>query len=182
VAYVVRRIRPGEWRQLRALRLAALQDAPTAFGTRYADATAFDDEVWQRQAAQNATSPTWAIFVVTTEDGRWVGMTGCAPLAEVPGTAHLHGMYVAPAHRGRPADLAARLVQAAVRWAADHTDAAWLTLGVHEDNARARACYQRIGFTETGTVVPYPLDPAKKVHILGWADFRKAPAHPTPPG
>jgi ribosomal protein S18 acetylase RimI-like enzyme len=61
-----------------------------------------------------------------------------------------------------------------IRWARDNTDASWLTLGVHEDNQRAQAFYRRIGFTETGKVVPYPLDPSKKLYIMGYEDFRQS--------
>ncbi|MGR7000153.1 GNAT family N-acetyltransferase [Yinghuangia aomiensis] len=60
----------------------------------------------------------------------------------------------------------------AVDFARAHTDCTWLTLGVHEDNHRARAFYRRLGFTDTGKRVPYPLDPAKALHILGCPDFR----------
>jgi ribosomal protein S18 acetylase RimI-like enzyme len=34
-----------------------------------------------------------------------------------------------------------------------------LVLEVHEDNARARAAYRRLGFAETGATRPYPLPP-----------------------
>ncbi|MEU9828487.1 GNAT family N-acetyltransferase [Micromonospora chersina] len=173
--YVVRRIEPGEWRELRALRLAALRVSPTAFGTSYADAAALTDEAWRQQAARSATSPTSAMFVAAAEDGRWVGMASSAPLEDVPGHAHIHGVYVAPAHRGRPAGLATRLMEIAIRWARDNTDATWLTIGVHEDNHRAHAFYRRIGFTETGKVVPYPLDPSRTLHIMGYRNFRQTP-------
>ncbi|WP_144124452.1 GNAT family N-acetyltransferase [Catellatospora sichuanensis] len=172
MTYVVRRTEPGEWRRLRALRLEALRDSPTAFGTTHADAAALADEVWRQQAEQNATSPTSAMFIAATQDGRWVGMAGSAPVDEVPGTACIHGVYVAPAHRGGSAGLASRLMDAAIRWTRDNTDASWLTLGVHEDNQRAQAFYRRIGFAETGKVVPYRLDPAKKLYIMGYQDFR----------
>ena len=171
--YVVRRVEPGEWRRLRALRLTALRESPTAFGTSYADTAALADEAWRQQAAWSATSAT---FVAVTEDGRWVGMASAAPLAEVPGHAHVHGVYVAPAHRGRAAGLATRLMEIAISWARDNTDATWLTIGVHEDNHRARAFYRRIGFAETGKVVPYPLDPSRKLHIMGYRAFRQTPA------
>ncbi|MEU6238472.1 GNAT family N-acetyltransferase, partial [Kitasatospora sp. NPDC047058] len=63
----------------------------------------------------------------------------------------------------------------AIAFARDNSGAAWLTLGVHEDNPRARAFYRRLGFADTGKVVPYMLDPAEKLHILGYQDFRTAP-------
>lgn len=99
-------------------------------------------------------------------------MAGCAPLDEVPGTACIHGVCVAPAHRGRPAGLATRLMDLGIRWTRDNTDASWLTLGAHEDNHRAPAFYRRIGFTETGKVVPYRLDPSDKLYIMGYENFR----------
>lgn len=172
MTYVVRRTEPGEWRQLRALRLEALRDSPTAFGTTYADAAALADEAWQQQAEQGATSPTTATFIAATRDGDWVGMAGSAPVEVVPGTFCIQGVYVTPAHRGRTAGLAARLVEMAIAWARDSTDASWLTLGVHEDNERAQAFYRRIGFTETGKVVPCRLNPARKITILGYERFR----------
>ncbi|MEU7820383.1 GNAT family N-acetyltransferase [Catellatospora sp. NPDC049133] len=172
MTYAVRRIEPGEWRQLRALRLEALQDSPTAFGTTPADAAALADEVWQQQAEQAASSPTTATFIAVAADGRWVGMAGSAPVEVVAGTYCIQGVYVTPAHRGRAAGLAARLVDAAITWARDVTDASWLTLGVHEDNERAQAFYRRIGFTGTGKVVPCRLNPARNITILGYEKFR----------
>ncbi|QMU71493.1 GNAT family N-acetyltransferase [Streptacidiphilus sp. P02-A3a] len=172
VAYAIRRVASEEWRELRELRLNALREAPTAFSTRYADAAAEDDSVWRRRAAHEAESPTAATFVATTEDGHWVGMTGAGPLELLPGYAHVHGVYVAAAHRGGRAGLARRLMAAGIDWARTRTDAAWLTLGVHEDNEHARGFYRRIGFSDTGKVVPYALDPAQQVHIMGYDAFR----------
>jgi ribosomal protein S18 acetylase RimI-like enzyme len=174
MTYVVRRARPQEWRELRALWMEALQDAPTAFGTTYADAAALADDDWRQRAAENATSPVSATFIAVAEDDRWVGMASSGPLNEVPGTAHIHGVYVTPAHRGQTAELATQLVDAGIRWARDNTEASWLTLGVHEDNQRAQAFYRRVGFTETGKIVPYPLDHSKKLYIMGYEDFRQA--------
>ncbi|WP_167544505.1 GNAT family N-acetyltransferase [Micromonospora chersina] len=153
-----------------------LRESPTAFGTSYADMAALTDEAWRQQAEQSATSATSATFIAATEDGRWVGMASCAPLEEVPGHAHIYGVYVAPAHRGRQSGLATRLMEVAIRWARDNTDATWLTIGVHEDNHRAQAFYRRIGFIGTGKVVPYPLNPSKTLHIMGYRNFRQTRA------
>ena len=172
MTYVVRRIGPSEWRELRAIRLEALLDSPLAFSASHADTAALADEWWQRQAAEGAASASLATFVAADEDGRWVGLASSAPLDEVPGTAHIHGVYLAPAHRGRRTGLAARLMEVGIAWARDHTNSACLTLGVHQDNGRAHAFYRRLGFQETGTVVPYALDPSQKIHIMGFASFR----------
>ncbi|MEW2384129.1 GNAT family N-acetyltransferase [Micromonospora sp. NPDC047707] len=171
--YQIRRIVAGEWRQLKSIRLEALQDAPTAFSTPLAEATAFSDTVWQQEAAREADSASSATFVATDEAGDWAGMAAVAPLAEVPDHAHVHAVYVTPAHRG-PAGPAVALMAAAIRFASDHIDVASLTLGVHEGNPRARAFYRKLGFTETGKAIPYALNPSQKVHILGYQDFRSA--------
>jgi RimJ/RimL family protein N-acetyltransferase len=41
-----------------------------------------------------------------------------------------------------------------------------LRLLVHEDNARARAAYVRLGFAPTGRSSPYPLDQTKVEYEL----------------
>ncbi|MFE6055606.1 GNAT family N-acetyltransferase [Kitasatospora sp. NPDC056446] len=169
--YVVRRIAAEEWRELREITLEALRDSPTAFSLSYADTAARPDDGWQRQAVAEATGEESATFAVRDEDGAWVGVAGVEPIPHVPGTVHVHGVYVAPAHRGS-AGPAADLVWAAVRHARDHTDARWLTLGVNESNVRALAFYRRLGFEDTGKVIPYVRDPAEKVHILGYPGFR----------
>ncbi|MEV1146837.1 GNAT family N-acetyltransferase [Micromonospora sp. NPDC049799] len=169
--YDIRRMAAGEWRQLRAIRLEALQDSPTAFSTPLAEATAFSDAVWQEEAAREAHSASSATLVAIGEAGDWVGTAAVAPLADVPDHAHVHAVYVTPAHRGASGPAAA-LMAAAIRFASDHTDAPWLTLGVHEDNPRARAFYRKLGFAETGKAIPYVLNPSQTVHILGYQDFR----------
>jgi GNAT superfamily N-acetyltransferase len=112
------------------------------------------------------------MFVASAEDGHWVGMAGSGPLDRVPGTAVIHGVFVSPAHRGGQAGPAARLMEVGIEWARDHTDASWLTLGVHEHNDRARAFYRRFGFKDTDTIIPYVLDPSQRVHIMGYDGFR----------
>ncbi|MGI5215404.1 GNAT family N-acetyltransferase [Plantactinospora sp. CA-290183] len=117
--YHIRRVAAGEWRQLSAIRLEALQDSPpTAFSTPPAEATAFSDTVWQQEAAREADSASSATFVATGEAGDWVGMAAAAPLADVPDHAHVYAVYVTPAHRG-PAGPAAALMAAAIRFARD---------------------------------------------------------------
>ncbi|SEM13432.1 GNAT family N-acetyltransferase [Streptacidiphilus jiangxiensis] len=190
--YVVRRITSGEWRELRALRLEALKDSPTAFSVTYAATEAFPDQVWQAMAAEAATSDSTALFVAvavavdetrptdptdstdsTDPAGAWLGMAGAAPMVDIPDHAHVYSVYVTPAHRGRrgPADA---LMRAAIGFAEAHIDVAHLTLGVHESNVRAQTFYARLGFEPTGLRVPYPLDPAEQLVILGYPAFRPA--------
>src|SRR5262245_58770770 len=104
---VVRRVRSDESLRLRALRLRALADAPSAFGSTLAREEAFPDEVWRERAASGAAGEDRVTYIA--EDGdRWIGMaTG---LMEPGGRLDLLGMFVAPSVRGQR--LGAVLVEA----------------------------------------------------------------------
>ncbi|WP_405552504.1 GNAT family N-acetyltransferase [Streptomyces canus] len=167
--YVIRRITAEEWRELRAIRLESLLDSPDAFGVRHADAVALSDRTWREQAERAAADD--GLFVAINETGSWAGTAGVAPLDGIPDTAHVHAVYVAPAHRG-PDGPARALMEAAVDFAREHTDCTWLTLGVREDNHRAMAFYRHIGFHDLGKTVPYPLYSTKFLRILVCPDFR----------
>ncbi|MFE5588376.1 GNAT family N-acetyltransferase [Kitasatospora sp. NPDC056531] len=155
--YFIRRMTSTEWRELRTIRLEALRDSPTAFSSSYDDAATLPDDVWQQRAAVEATSEEGATFIAADEAGNWVGIAGVAPLPDVPDHVHVHSVYVSPTYRG-PAGPAADLLKASIRYAQDHTDIRWLTLGVHESNERALAFYRRFGFEDTGKTVPYVLN------------------------
>ncbi|GAA2238727.1 MULTISPECIES: GNAT family N-acetyltransferase [Kitasatospora] len=169
--YFIRRMTGTEWRELRTIRLEALRDAPTAFSSSYDDTAALPDGVWQEQAAVEATSEERATFIAADEAGNWVGLAGVGPLPDIPDHVHVHSVYVSPKYRG-PDGPAAGLIRASIRHAQDHTDVRWLTLGVHESNGRALAFYRRLGFEDTGKIVPYVLNPSEKLLILGYPDFR----------
>ena len=171
MTYLIRRMTAGEWRELRAIRLEAVRDTPTAFSTSYAELAAHPDAYWQEQAAAEATSEQDATFICSDRDDGWVGSVSAGPLIEVPDHAHIHAVYVRAGHRG-PAGLGARLVAAAISFAEQHIDVSRLTLGVHESNTRALAFYRRIGFRMTGKVIPYRPDPAQKCYIMEYHDFR----------
>jgi len=72
-AVEIRRIRAGEGLRLRALRLHALADAPTAFGSNLAREQAFPESTWHERAAGNAAGRD-RVTVIAEDGGRWVGM------------------------------------------------------------------------------------------------------------
>jgi ribosomal protein S18 acetylase RimI-like enzyme len=141
--YLIRRMGSGEWRELRAIRLEAVRDTPTAFSSSYAELASHPDVFWQERAAAGATSGSGATFIASDRNDDWVGSASAEPLAEVPDHAHIHAVYVRAGHRG-PTGLGGRLMEAAIRFAEQHIDVSRLTLGVHENNTRALAFYRRI--------------------------------------
>ena len=56
---IVRRVRANEAEELRAIRLAALEADPTAFGRTHAEQVAYDTQHWRMRAAGSDTSQTF---------------------------------------------------------------------------------------------------------------------------
>src|SRR5713101_7200883 len=99
----VRRIRADEGLRLRTLRLHALADAPTAFGSTLAREEAFPESVWHGRAARGAEGGDLVTFVAE-QGGQWVGLaTGLAEDREAPQLPGpvLAGMFVDGAERRR---------------------------------------------------------------------------------
>lgn len=146
----VRRVRPGEWALLRAVRLAALADAPAAFGSTTAREVAFGEAEWRRRATSAPNFIAWRedepVGLVTVIGRGSDGETG------PPAEWELVSMWVSPDARGSgAADLLVSAVTQVVR--AESADR--LVLWVADGNARARAFYLRAGFRPTGVRQTY---------------------------
>ncbi len=155
----VRRIRADEGLRLRTLRLHALADAPTAFGSTLAREEAFPEHVWHERAAGGAAAVDRVTFIAE-QDGRWVGLaTGLAddPDGSEKSGPMLVGMFVDGAERRRGVGLA--LVEDVAAWARTR-EAASLFLWVTSSNEPAIALYRRCGFRPTGKTRPVAHTPS----------------------
>ena len=145
----IRRIRADEGLALRALRLHALADAPTAFGSTLAREEEFPDSVWHERAAGGASGTDRVTFIAERAD-RWIGLaTGLADGPDVEGPM-LVGMFVDAADRRRHVGVA--LVEAVTDWA--RARGRTLSLWVTSTNTPAIALYDRCGFRATGESRP----------------------------
>lgn len=163
----VRRVFATDADRVRALRLEALSDpvAGIAFLETRENAEVQPPSFWTDRTVGAALGDTAAQFIAERGD-EWVGtVTVLLPEpASVDDFGRVHpeehsllvGVYVSPAHRGT--GLLAELVAAAGAWAEDRGRTAML-LDVHQDNARARAAYERLGFVPTGHVWAGPNGP-----------------------
>jgi GNAT superfamily N-acetyltransferase len=147
---VVREVAPDDWEILRDVRLAALREAPHAFGSNYAREAAFTEEQWRGRI--NDRSVTY--FAYLPENPEPAGLAG---VYVADGVADVVSMWVRPSARGHAVGEA--LIGATADWAKAR-DHAWLLLWVTETNTSARKLYQRCGFTLTGERQPLPSDPA----------------------
>jgi ribosomal protein S18 acetylase RimI-like enzyme len=139
------RIGPDEWETFRDLRLRALREAPSAFGSRYDNWVQAPDSRWRDRLANVPFN------VVARRDGELVGMA--SGVLDGEDGAELISMWVDPAARG--AGVAAALVAAVVEWSTGAGRTTYLM--VRSDNARAMAAYVRAGFIDLG--IPPDRDP-----------------------
>jgi GNAT superfamily N-acetyltransferase len=152
----IRRVHPDEGLRLRALRLEALADAPTAFGSTLAREQAFTEAVWHERATEGAAGGSRITYIA--EDGdHWVGMvTGLLDLPDEPHPC-LVGMYVQPAARAR--GVGGALVEAVLGWAR-RRGATRVGLWVTSTNLAAIGLYERSGFRVTGNTKPLDHTPS----------------------
>lgn len=154
----VRSTKTEDWPLLKQVRLAALLDAPTAFGVSYQTAAAYTDEQWKVRASSAGTE-FWLAF----DKDQPVGMIGAAV-----SSAHrfnLIGMWVDPAARG--SGLAARLV-ASVKARALGKGFDRIYLDVSPDNTRASNFYIKQGFAFMDEWEPLQSHPHITVQTMVW--------------
>jgi len=148
----VREVTGDDWELMRDVRLAALAEAPSAFGSTHAREAAFTEERWRGRISER--SVTYFAYD-ETDDATPAGLAG---VHVADGTAEVVSMWVRPAFRGRRVGEA--LIEAAASWAKSRSFAT-LLLWVTESNMPAQRLYARCGFTPTGECQPLPSDPSQ---------------------
>lgn len=142
----------GDWRLWRHLRLAALAEAPGAFGSTFAEWSGSGDT----DARWRARLAGVGLNLVLTVGGEPLGMVS-ATAHNADGEVELISLWVAPARRGR--GVGDEAVQQVAAWACNQHPGDALVLSVKTDNGRARALYERHGFVDAG---PSPDDPDER--------------------
>ncbi|HEY1628599.1 MAG TPA: GNAT family N-acetyltransferase [Tepidisphaeraceae bacterium] len=151
----VRRITERDAELLREIRLRALSNSPTAFGSTFAGEAALAAEEWQKRARDRSHSENDVNFFAFDGDVG-CGIIGCYRQADEPGKATIVSMWVLPQARRKGVGM--RLIQAVEQWAR-RLGLSHLLLDVVNNNAAAIAFYQKLGFRFTGESGPYPNNP-----------------------
>jgi GNAT superfamily N-acetyltransferase len=121
------------------LRLAALKEAPYAFGSKFDVEAGASEEQWRERVAG------WTRFAAEV-DGQVVGLVGAGP-GEFSGAAALTSLWVDPRFRGL--GVGSALIDAVEAWALGQ-GLSQVLLWVTETNHVAERLYERRGFTRTG--------------------------------
>jgi GNAT superfamily N-acetyltransferase len=139
----------------KTVRLTALQDAPTAFGSTFAKESQLSNEDWLRRAS------TWnsgrSVCFIAMDEGAACGIVAGKCDDSRPRQAWLMSMWVASTHRRT--GLGSRLVSAVELWARNQGITELRLMAVCT-NSTAMRFYERCGFAKTGRTEPYPNDPA----------------------
>src|SRR3984957_5838576 len=151
---LVREMITGDWRALRDIRLEALRDAPTAFGSTYECEAQRGEQHWRDRISRGGTFLAYLPDLDPSDPSDPAGLIG--GYQEDPLTVELVSMYVRPRARGRGVGEA--LVATVINWAGQRNAAA-VHLWVTATNTPARALYERCGFALTGDQQPLPSDP-----------------------
>ncbi len=135
------------------VRLEALQDSPTAFGSTYARESRFTDAQWLKRAAN--LSGKRGIGFLAMEGDAPCGIIGAFLDEHQRDKAQIVSMWVAPAWRRT--GLGTLLIHAIRSWA-QTSGVRTLNLMVTSCNQAAIEFYHRCGFTMTGNTAEYPND------------------------
>jgi ribosomal protein S18 acetylase RimI-like enzyme len=149
---VIERITPQTALVFKDVRLRALLDAPTAFGSTYAKESTLPDEEWMKRAVRWSSEGS-AMFLA------YKGEIACGIIGsfeeEDPQGAQVISMWVDPGFRR--AGVGKALIEAVVDWARSRA-VRELKLMVMSVNRGALAFYERMGFRMTGETAVYPND------------------------
>jgi RimJ/RimL family protein N-acetyltransferase len=142
----IRRLTPADASAFQALRLAALQEAPSAFGSSYEEERDLSaSTIEERLTARPDRGPFGAF-----EDDALVGLIalGRENMNKLAHKALIWGMYVTPSARGRGVGRA--LLLEALSFARSVPGIRQVNLCVNASNERAIRVYESVGFKSFG--------------------------------
>jgi RimJ/RimL family protein N-acetyltransferase len=142
VSLIARRLMPADAEAYKAIRMEGLVNEPAAFGSSLAEEAEQPDGYWTDRLGKNFM---FGLF----EDEALLGVAGfyLEGMEKVRHRAHLIGVYLRPAARGKGAGQL--LLQAVIEKARQKANQ--LHLAVTTDNKPARRLYERMGFVVYGT-------------------------------
>ena len=155
----IRTTEDRDWLILKEIRLAALLDAPTAFGVSYQTAITNSDEQWKQRASSTTQPKFWLAF----NEDKGIGMIGAG--VDQTGRYNLIAMWVKPESRGL--GVAECLVNA-VKSDSIERGFKQIFLDVSPNNLRASRFYRKQGFVFIDEEKPLDSHPEIQVQTMKW--------------
>jgi ribosomal protein S18 acetylase RimI-like enzyme len=153
--FVIRRTNATDGALLRDLRIAALTEAPYAFGAKLSDVMAEPLDAFQTTASRHASSDISTSFIAFAGDIA-IGTVGAFVEQQAPYRAFICALWLHPEKRG--SSIASELVGTACSWLRQRSGPevfAWIA----DANARTLTFYRRLGFSATSDRQPLPSNP-----------------------
>lgn len=136
----------GDESVLREIRLRALADSPSAYGSSLEDEIALTDSDWRIRLARADA----ATFVCMDDDGTAVGLVTGVIDDDFANVGWLLSMWVEPTKRG--IGVAGQLIDEVIGWTRVKNCTS-LLLQVTEGNTSAERAYEKRGFRRTGVTI-----------------------------
>lgn len=143
----VKPMSPDQWQLYKAVRCAALAEAPYAFSSTLEGALERSDEDWARITRQYASDPKGTTFFAF-ENEIPCAMSACVMDGD---EAEMLAVWVDPAYRRK--GVGGALLDFASEWSKSQ-GAELLKVGVFDDNPGALAFYRSAGFSDRGETKP----------------------------
>ena len=136
---------PRGWRDLRAIRLEALQSEPAAYSSSYEETLGRSVEHWQQRLANDQS-----VHLLARAQGRPISMLGGYLGSDDAddSVAVVFGMYVASQHRGK--GIGRLLLTTLIDRLSAFPQITTIRLGVTETQDPARKLYESVGFQVVG--------------------------------
>ena len=142
----IRRLTPADAAAFQALRLDALREAPSAFGSSYEEESEFRAAVIEGRVAPKQDRGPFGAF----KNEELIGLValGRENFKKLSHKALIWGMYVAPAARGQ--GIGRALLSEALSLARSVPEIQQVNLCVNANNANAIRLYESVGFRAFG--------------------------------
>ena len=142
-------IKNSEWREYRNIRLAALKEAPDAFGSTFESAREYPDQEWEKRCAFLDIQTDYPLVAII--DGIFVGIVWSKISQPEKTICHIYQMWVKPEYRGL--NLGRKLLIDSISWA-QSKNVESIQLSVTCGNSPAQKLYESLGFIATGDSEP----------------------------
>lgn len=142
----IRRLVNGDETVLREIRLMALLDSPSAYGSSYEHEYLFVEDDWRKRLTRNDA----ATFVSERDDGVAIGLVTGAIDDDYADIGWLLSMWVNPTMRGN--GVAGQLIDEVITWS-KLQNCTSIHLQVTDGNTSAERAYLKRGFRRTGTTI-----------------------------